>query len=1433
VDQKSRIREKLMAVYQRLSPLEQALMQLCSVIYQPTDVATLLKGFQQTGLIFPDGNPISAAQLESHIDRLQSLKLLNKRLQCHEAIVEVCSRHALVTPIASELEQVLEPRGETRVLPAQRILKKKSPKPSKAPSTAAISPPLSNRYQLMVRAIQEETPLGRWYGAGSLTLYCQRLMRNLRIGLYMQDKELLNKSYEGIYTHCSAMYCQVEPLSGICNNPFDLAWFRTLPVEFQVNFLAEIFYHSKFSLEADHEALAYALNPQFLDAISAERHPVFYVRLITRLLLAGRLQEAEKLLTKASGAVLLFGLRGWLLFLKEQDDAAIASFEADLKALRRHLRNRNAYFSGVEGLFFLLALLKSEGASELMKAGTLLDAAIAKHGDGSLLALSFAALKAVVRSLNCEARSARDAQADSAHSGTGLNTFFRILASYWSDSRLAQEDIDTLSDLFIKSREAGLNWLAMECAELLCRAEENTPVRRNAIEKIRQETGMQSFVAGIRVEEPWRKSIRALADLTTGAQEGAAKPADARLIWLLDYSHGVLSVQPIEQKLTARGVWTKGRAVALSRLFGGKRPECLSSQDQAICAAIERVGRTYYNTRYYFNTSRLLPALVGHPLLFLEKSPGVSVEVLKGEPEVLVTRADTDILIRFSMEPPESHVVLVQETPSRFKVVELSNHHLRIAGILGEKGLKVPASAAQEVMDAVATISSQVTVHSAISGISRNIEEIAADPTPRMHVMPSGPGFRFELFVQPFGAAGPYLKPGSGMENIIAEIDGKLRHTRRDLKCEEEGAEVLETACPTLAVTEENERQWQLDDLQSCLQVLLELKALQDSGAVILAWPEGEKLKVSRELSFDRLHLRIRSKTDWFEIGGELQVDDHLVLDMRRLLELIDADSTRFLPLGQGQFVALTRELRKRLEDLADYSERHGNELRLHPLAAVAIEDFTEQVPRVDADQGWKARLAGMRSALQLKPALPSTLKAELRDYQVEGYQWLARLAHLGLGGCLADDMGLGKTLQALALILERAPGGPSLVVAPTSVCMNWVTEANRFAPTLNMVNFGGNNREQMVKNLGGMDVLVVSYGLLYQEAELMASLEWRTIILDEAQAIKNLAAKRSQAAMHLRGSMRLITTGTPIENHLGELWTLFNFINPGLLGSQDRFNTRYAFPIERNSNREARKRLKKLIQPFILRRTKAQVLEELPPRTEVVLQVEMSPEEAAFYEALRRQALERLERDDSPVGQKHLKILAEIMKLRQACCHPRLVLPKSDIAGSKLELFGEVVSELLENRHKALVFSQFVGHLKLLREFLEARNLDYRYLDGSTPPRERKREVDAFQAGWGDLFLISLKAGGLGLNLTAADYVLHMDPWWNPAVEDQASDRAHRIGQQRPVTVYRLVTRNTIEEKIVKLHQEKRDLASSLLDGSDMVGKMSAEELLKLIREQ
>jgi SNF2 family DNA or RNA helicase len=323
---------------------------------------------------------------------------------------------------------------------------------------------------------------------------------------------------------------------------------------------------------------------------------------------------------------------------------------------------------------------------------------------------------------------------------------------------------------------------------------------------------------------------------------------------------------------------------------------------------------------------------------------------------------------------------------------------------------------------------------------------------------------------------------------------------------------------------------------------------------------------------------------------------------------------------------------------------------------------------------------------------------------------------------------------------------------------------------------------------------------------------------------------------MALQGDFRMVATGTPLENHLGELWNLFRFINPGLLGNLEQFNLRFAAPIERAQDKpaeaQARLRLRRLIAPFILRRTKTQVLAELPSRTEITLPVELSPQETALYESLRRAALEKLAAVEGPAAKKAIQILAEIMKLRRACCNPQLVAPELGLASSKLAAFAGLLSGLLENRHKVLVFSQFVDHLSLIRAHLEQHNVSYQYLDGSTPMAQRKERVDAFQAGEGEVFLISLKAGGMGINLTAADYVIHMDPWWNPAVEDQASDRAHRMGQLRPVTIYRLVAQHTIEESIVELHQHKRDLADSLLEGSDAAARMSAGDMLAMLQE-
>ena len=434
--------------------------------------------------------------------------------------------------------------------------------------------------------------------------------------------------------------------------------------------------------------------------------------------------------------------------------------------------------------------------------------------------------------------------------------------------------------------------------------------------------------------------------------------------------------------------------------------------------------------------------------------------------------------------------------------------------------------------------------------------------------------------------------------------------------------------------------------------------------------------------------------------------------------------------------------------------------------------------------------------------------------------------------------MGLGKTVQTLAVLLDRAPEGPALVVAPTSVVANWVDEARRFAPTLNVRVYTGSvaERARLLDAPAPFDLFLTTYGVMQNDIAQLAEVTWHSAVLDEAQAIKNPVTRRAQAARRIAADFRVVTTGTPIQNNLMDLHSLFSFLNPGLLGSRAKFRTNFGEPVERDDDEAARARLRRIIAPFVLRRLKTDVLDDLPERTEITLHVSLSSEEATLYEALRQRAVEQLmaAREGQQTEGERFELLAHLTRLRLACCNPKLVLDDAVAApaSSKLGTFVETLGELLANRHKVLVFSQFVRHLKLIEEHVAAEGISYQYLDGSTPAKTRRERIAAFQAGQGDVFLISLKAGGTGLNLTAADYVIHMDPWWNPAVEDQASDRAHRIGQTRPVTIYRLVTEGTIEEQIVELHHHKRDLADRLLEGADAPGRLGTEELLELLRQ-
>lgn len=1369
--------DQLLERYESLSAQEQSILQLVSVIFEPTTSEIVSSCIDE---LFASSERAEITSPFNILRKLQDRELLTWRYQCNPQLVEIISRRAATENTFAKMATIVQ-----NILPAH------------GPSYQALH--TKNR----------------------------RHLREMRIGLFLKDFDHFTDHLFKFYD-CPEISENQSPLFEIFNNPFDQEWFKILPPHLQLHSLSEICKKSHLDLARLEAPQAYLQDDAIRQIIPPEGWPSIYYLLIVNYLLRGDYDAARSAINKGKEDIDSFGLRGWLEFICGNTEQAIADFKDDLKKLRTAQNTKNAFFTGIEGLIFLVALLKTGDYKKWVQVASYVTAVEGLQPHNPLL-VSYKILAQVTKTKLEDFSLNQNITFWNADKKNCFTALFMALGSYWLNGSILADQTTELISFFERAKKNGYTWLAVEYAMLLFQTTGNISYESFCQQHATMQASSPSpLMTAIQSEKKWQRALKAL-NLVSYEDRSATMPRQ-RLVWMVDYKDGFVTISPKEQKFSEGKGWSQGRAVALKRLYSGQHLEFLSDHDHKIRATLYR-EQSKTGISYKFDMDITLPALVGHPHLFLAESRTIPVEFIKGEPELRATRIGDNVQLEFYPPLGDENMLALKETPTRFKVIEISAKHKKISSIIGDDGLIVPMVAKEQVLDTLGSLSTSMTIHSDIGGASVDIDQMPASNRIIIQLVPMDNGFRISMLVRPFGQKGPYLYPGQGSQNVMAEIDGKRLQTSRDLNQEKNNRAHIETECPTLARLSTSDEEWFVDDLQDCLEILHELQNLGDE--VLIEWPEGEKIAIRHHVSFNNLHLKIRHKHNWFELNGNLQVADDTVMEMQELLNLTAQSSGRFISLGKGQFIALSKELRKQLEEMKSYGEQQKDTLRIHPLASYALENFTESGISLDADSKWQETLQRFRDCRDLTPEIPQTLQAELRDYQLEGFSWLARLCHWGVGACLADDMGLGKTLQSIGIILQQAQHGPSLVVAPTSVCSNWSEEINRFAPTLTPVMFGGKDRHDLIKKLQPYDVLICSYGLLQQQAELLASPTWQVIVLDEAQLIKNAATKRSKAAMGLKGTFKIITTGTPIENHLGELWNLFNFINPGLLGSPDTFTRRYAIPIERDGDKNARKRLKKLIQPFILRRLKSQVLDELPPRTEVILQVDMSEEESAFYEALRRKAVSKIKSSEAKPGQKHMQILAEIMRLRQACCNPSLVQPGISITSSKLTLFGKIVEELIENRHKALVFSQFTGHLHLIRTYLDAKQITYQYLDGSTAAKTRRQRVDAFQAGQADLFLISLKAGGLGLNLTAADYVIHMDPWWNPAVEDQASDRAHRIGQVHPVTVYRLVTKNTIEEKIVKLHHAKRELANKLLEGSDISHKMTAEDFMKLLQEE
>jgi hypothetical protein len=574
----------------------------------------------------------------------------------------------------------------------------------------------------------------------------------------------------------------------------------------------------------------------------------------------------------------------------------------------------------------------------------------------------------------------------------------------------------------------------------------------------------------------------------------------------------------------------------------------------------------------------------------------------------------------------------------------------------------------------------------------------------------------------------------------------------------------------------------------------------------------------------------VSSGIDWFELRGEVDYGETTATLPQLLAAVRRGDS--MVVLGDGTFGVLPEEWLKRFAPLAGLGTKGEDHLVFRHNQAMLLDALLAAQPEVRIDETFERVRQRMRSFQGVQATVqPEGFRGQLRGYQCEGLGWMEFLREFGFGGCLADDMGVGKTAQVLATLEQRrAEGhGPSLVVVPKSVMFNWREESARFTPRLRVLEHHGTDRDTTA--IRKHDLVLTTYGTMLRDAPSLAEVEFDYVVLDEAQAVKNAATASAKAVRLLRGKHKLALSGTPVENHLGELWSLFEFLNPGMLGAASVL--KMAGGLARNPSPEARALLAHALRPFILRRTKQQVARELPEKTEQTIFCELEGAQKKHYEELRDHyrmtLLDRVRHEG--LGRSKMHVLEALLRLRQAACHPGLLdTTRVDEPSAKLEVLLAQLAEVLEEGHKALVFSQFTSLLAIVRRRLDRDGVRYEYLDGATT--NRQAHVEAFQndAGCG-LFLISLKAGGLGLNLTAAEYVFLLDPWWNPAVEAQAVDRAHRIGQTRPVFAYRLIARDTVEEKVLQLQKTKRDLADAILsEDNSLIRDLRSEDLELLL---
>ncbi len=606
----------------------------------------------------------------------------------------------------------------------------------------------------------------------------------------------------------------------------------------------------------------------------------------------------------------------------------------------------------------------------------------------------------------------------------------------------------------------------------------------------------------------------------------------------------------------------------------------------------------------------------------------------------------------------------------------------------------------------------------------------------------------------------------------------------------------------------------------------------KEKGFEIFGEENLKKFKVN--YSKPKVSFNVSSGIDWFDVTTEIDFGNATI----PFSELVAAikEKKNYLKLSDGSTGVLPEKWFKKIKQTISFGEVDNETVRFSKMQALALETIIEDADQFEVDDDFIEHIEKLKSFEKIsKQTIPENFNGELRDYQKAGVDWLYFLKEYSFGGILADDMGLGKTIQSIILLLkEKSENNTSLIVAPTSVIFNWIDEIEKFSPSLKILDHTGIERERTDNSVfNNYDVVLSSYGVLLRDYELLSQVQFHYIILDESQKIKNPTSKTGRVVRSLNAKHRLCLTGTPIENNLAELWSQMAFLNPGLLGSFKNFNDSFVKPISKNNDDDSLNLLKRTIYPFILRRTKDVVALDLPEKTETIHFCEMEKSQEKVYKfwknSIRLEILKEI--DEKGIKKSGFKVMEGLLRLRQICNHPILVQKDYKKESSKFEEFKMMLEKVVAEGHKVLVFSQFVQMLALMKNHLDKNNIKYEYLTGST--RKRKEVVENFKKDNEiKVFLISLKAGGFGLNLTKADYVFHYDPWWNPAVEMQATDRTHRIGQNKNVFVYKFITKNSVEEKILLLQEKKKKLVKDIISTESSLLKNLTKKDIEILFE-